>query len=187
MLLHQLDQTEDPTSPWLPCQHGWCTHLSDRLSATIINAHGAEGTYFRDRGGFVLSPHHARIRCSHQSDMGSMDPRWSESGGCNSWACSRASPHTCSWASDQLQEMLEMQRHGYNECVLDTSGWHAPDIIEAWFVMSTSDKWTERAWLAFRSAHADSIPLQDFPLLMLDISKPTHTPFSVYRQGDKHE
>ena len=192
VLLHQLDQTEDPERPWMPCRNGWCSHLSDRLSATFINAHGAHGVYFSDRGGFVLSPHHARIRCSHQSDMGSMDTRWSEYGGCNPTACSRVSPYTCSWPSDQLKEMLEMRSTGYNECVLDTAVWHAPEIIEAWFVMrppgdsqggviDIGAAWPEWAWRTFRATYARWIPLHDFPLLLLDIR--SDFPFSVYQQS----
>lgn len=85
-----------------------------------------------------------------------------------------------------------MRSTGYNECVLDTAVWHAPEIIEAWFVMrppgdsqggviDIGAAWPEWAWRTFRATYARWIPLHDFPLLLLDIR--SDFPFSVYQQS----
>ena len=40
VLVHQIDQSEMPHTPWLPCPSTgmWCSKLADRISGTIINA-----------------------------------------------------------------------------------------------------------------------------------------------------
>lgn len=137
VLLHVLDFTEDPYSRWLPCNRsrtpGRCAAAShpDRIPASFL----FEGMPNRDeagslaimgqglRGGVVLHPAYARVRCAFGEDG---NTRY-KPGGCGEW-CDEGSARSSRCANrawrngTRLIERMRAERptfRSHNEAVMD--------------------------------------------------------------------
>lgn len=72
VLIHQFDATEATGRAWAPCDEDqWCSHLRDRMVATLIYA-GHALIWANDRAGMVLDPALAAelVLCSYPQDGG---------------------------------------------------------------------------------------------------------------------
>lgn len=181
VLVHINDRTEDPAHRWKPCYQA-CNHgqYADRVSCSMINAR--QGKLWPGGGGLVLSPHHAKVRCSYGCDGATNSKR--KPGGCLPVVCNGppSNCQSCAFASDDLGGMLnyhlDTNSGQHNEVVVDSGVW--PDgVVEAVFETADHD---ENA----RAAHADylvqhGVTAATYPLLKLDLalSAKGKPPFSV--------
>lgn len=131
VLIHVWDQLEDPRAPWRPCLRDTCKHFErgrlDRLPSSLIykampnRGKNDSVPMFADglRGGLVLHPSAAQIRCVYPSDGHS---RWN-SDGC---ACpfigdvkaGRKRADDCSrWCVDPVASAEEPNARGVNRNV----------------------------------------------------------------------
>ena len=158
---------------------------------------------YSDRAGFVLAPTaaaEASLLCAYPGDGGTMSklckPPRVERGVCvpgcysdsePSWCPDESRWWHCNYPPERLDQMMRVQvtnkAENYNEILLDvhalTPTW--PGGIEAIFYVPGSGAWPETARavhrqfvLAFGEAAAGSIPL-----LQLDLTTGTDSPFSV--------
>jgi len=186
VLVHVNDRTEDPAHRWKPCYEA-CNHgqFADRVSCSLINA--GQPRLWPGGGGLVLSPHHAKVRCSYGCDGATNSKR--KPGGCLPVVCDGPPTNcqSCAFASDDLEAMLKYHRATtagglHNEVVVDSAVW-PEGVVEA--VFETTD-YDEHA----RAAHADylvqhGMSAATFPLLKLDLALSTQgkPPFSLAPQS----
>ena len=186
VLVHVNDRTEDPAHRWKPCYQA-CNHgqFADRVSCSLINA--GQPRLWPGGGGLVLSPQHAKVRCSYGCDGATNSKR--KPGGCLPVVCDGppSNCQSCAFASDDLGAMLKYHRATtagglHNEVVVDSAVW-PEGIVEA--VFETTD-YDEHA----RAAHADylvqhGVSAATFPLLKLDLALSTQgkPPFSLAVQS----
>ena len=98
VLVHINDRTEDPAHRWKPCYKA-CNHgqYADRVSCSLINAR--QPKLWPGGGGLVLSPHHAKVRCSYGCDGATNSKR--KPGGCLPVVCNGppGNCQSCAFAS----------------------------------------------------------------------------------------
>lgn len=153
VLVHMKDNLEDSGGGmgWRPCRTGWCAGV-DHMSCSIINA-DTRSVFGGGGGGVVLSPA-TPIACGYTADGGTQG----KPGGCAPERCWPGHWWGCSWAPDQMQQMLDAQGgHGYNEVVVSSRDWEAglPDVVEA----IIGDRGMHEAFLRYYGRTSADTPL----------------------------
>jgi hypothetical protein len=139
LLVHCFDGTESMDTPWKPCTTGTCQQFQWWWSASFINLVQPDliGT-----AGIILAPEHAKVECSWDTDMGSMNS------GCGDKkhldGTSEHTPYPPSRTGDMLNVsmMPDSAQHQagkalgvpvYNEVVVNSTWFidHLPGSIEA--------------------------------------------------------
>lgn len=198
LLVHCFDGTEDHDAAWKPCTEGGCNQFQWWWSASIINQvqHDLLGT-----AGIILHPKYAKVECSWDTDMGSMNS------GCGDKDNLEGLTEKDPWGPDHLKDMLEisMQQDNaqhkagaalgipvYNEVIVNSSYFikHLPGSIAAVVYFEDHDaepKTNAGGVLGKDTRMADKIAANEAYIALLDHYKlnETNIPLLVMsREGE---